>query len=107
MSFKALYIPVKGKVEVREFKNFKSLQDAVGGFVQFIPAGEGQMVFNEEGKLKDMPLNAAATAIMSGNLFRGDYIVGVALLVGQSDRIGNPTDVPQRFVDVYGGFYNE
>lgn len=108
MSFKALYIPVEGSVEVREYKSFDSLREVVSGtMLQFIPAGEGQMVFNEEAKFEPMPMNVMATAIMNGHLLRGDYIAGVALLVGKPDRFGEPTDVPQYLVDVFGGFRTE
>lgn len=108
MTFKALYIPVKGAVEIRKYKDFNSLREVVGGeILQFIPAFEGQMVFDEEGKFKSRQMNAAATAIMNGRLLRGDFIVGVALMVGNPDQDGTPTDVPQSVVDIYGGFYNE
>jgi len=72
--------PPKGKQYTLE-----ELQSAVGGYIQIVhPVGDSRylIVLNEEGKLKDLPLNKTAT-----RLYRQppDYIVGPALVCLDGD----------------------
>ena len=106
MAIKGLFIPVKGKPEVREYKNFEAFQKAVGGYVQVIPSYNGIMLIDEEAKIKGKAANALATHIQTGFLFRGDYIAGDAIIVGVV-RNGEYTDVNPAQVEAYKNAENK
>lgn len=54
--------------------------------VQVIPLKDGmEMIFDEEGKLKDHRVNHCATGYALGCLFPGDYIAGHALVINSSE----------------------
>lgn len=79
----------KQKVNPKNGTDFslEELQGFVGGYIQILHMGRGElMVINEEGKLKNLPLNRDATAIanLRGRLLEGDYIVGPALICHKS-----------------------
>lgn len=64
-----------------DFK-IKELYDFVGSPVEMVPIDENIfMIINEEGKLKDLPLNMTATMI--SGLYPRDVIVGHALICGE------------------------
>lgn len=67
--------------------SLEELQGFVGGYVQILHMGRGElMVVNEEGKIKNLPLNKDATAVAHwrGRLLEGDYIVGPVLICHKS-----------------------
>lgn len=67
--------------------SLEELQGFVGGYVQILHMGRGElMVINEEGKLKNLPVNRDATACAHwrGRLLEGDYIVGPVLICHKS-----------------------
>ena len=73
--------PPRGKTYTLE-----ELQKAVGGYIQILTMPDGKlMVFNEEGKLKGLPPNEAATRLMGSQLLPGDFIVGNALVCLNKD----------------------
>ena len=74
--------PPQGKTYTLE-----EMQKAVGGYIEILhpPDPRLLMVINEEGKLKGLPLNEAATRLMGENLLPGDYIVGNALVCCNKD----------------------
>lgn len=79
----ATIIHVDGTEEELTNTSLKSLQKAVGGYIEIHRIDSNrQMVMDEEGKLKDKPINERATVIMSP---RGiGYIVGdVVVMEGQ------------------------
>ena len=58
-----------------------------GGWIEISHLSDGRlMVFDEEGKLKDLPHNDAATLLWRQGRLRGDrdYIVGDALVCEES-----------------------
>ena len=64
----------------------EEMQEAVGGYIEVVRLAFDRlvMIVNEEGKLRGLPYNPAATAIMGVGGLPGDYIVGTALLVSES-----------------------
>lgn len=62
--------------------SLRELQDFVGGYIQccYFPNDNRVMVINEEGKLDNLPINRQATEIYQKEIYRGDYIVGDALV---------------------------
>jgi len=62
----------------------KELQDLVDGFIEIVPAKDGRLIIiNEEGKLKDLPLNQKASLLYK---FVGkDVIVGDVLVCDKSE----------------------
>lgn len=68
-------------------------QKFVGGLVQLLELKDGnQLLFNEEGKIYDLPLNEEATVFFRANFGAYDYIVGDALLLKGSARWTNEED---------------
>jgi len=69
--------------------NLKSAQEFVGGYVEGITLPNGDyLLVNEEGKLKDLPLNPEATALWKATFDndqyitgRNDFVVGPAILI--------------------------
>lgn len=59
--------------------SLEQLQSIVGGYIEILTAGDGRkVIFDEEGKLKELTPNMRATALVE--LFQGDYLVGDVLL---------------------------
>jgi Domain of unknown function (DUF3846) len=55
----------------------QELQQLVGGYIEVLRAPEEHWCFlNEEGKLKALPYNAEATALLARYMARDDYLVG-------------------------------
>jgi Domain of unknown function (DUF3846) len=83
--------------------NLPEYQQLVGGLVEHValakpPSG---MYFNEEGKVRGLPLNRRATLLLwlHNPAFRyADVITGDALLVGPVDRDGYDTNAPEELV---------
>ena len=69
-------------VILRGKQSLEDLQKMIGGgYIQFIPVGDDEeMMFDEEGKLKNLPINVWATEKARPHLFEGDFIVGTAVL---------------------------
>lgn len=58
-------------------------QSLVGGYIQIIRIGYGEvMILDEEGKLKDKPVNMVATLVAKSRraIFSNDCIVGDVIL---------------------------
>lgn len=88
-------------LELTEATELADLQRAVGGYIQIIELTEElAMVIEEEGKLKNKPVNDIATRLtqhFNAGLQADDAIVGDAVLIGQ--RNGSTIDVPALAVD--------
>ena len=69
----------------------KEMQDLVGGYIQVLPSKDGKadIVFDEEGKFKDKPINIKATEIWLGENTSGwyDVIVGDAIICKDKARL--------------------
>lgn len=62
------------------------LQFYVGGNIEIVHVGKGKVfVVNEEGKLKNLPLNPLATEDYRRCLNTEDYIVGNVLMCDEND----------------------
>jgi hypothetical protein len=61
--------------------SLKEMQQIVGGYIQFVYLDANEiMVCNEEGKLMNLPYNEAATKLLSGTDYEGDFICGDVLI---------------------------
>lgn len=72
--------------------SLETLQDAVGGYIEYIPMFDRYedkpciAYCNEEGKLQDFVVNAAATAIWRKSIGTADVLVGdIVILTGDKD----------------------
>ena len=89
---------IKVNTDASEFKiikdskdepSLKEAQEFVGGYVEGITFPNGDyLIINEEGKLKNLPLNPEATALWRATFDndnyitgRNDYVVGPAILI--------------------------
>lgn len=62
--------------------SLEELQTMVGGYIEFLRLEDGRMMcLNEEGKLKGMVMNAAASGVAYGVLLPGDFVVGPAVVM--------------------------
>ena len=78
-----VYTPETVEVKPKSGKTFSlsELQGFVEGYIEIIDLRNGKiMVVNEEGKLKDLPFNHAATKIYAETYSNRDVIVGNALV---------------------------
>lgn len=84
------------------FDGLKSLQDAVGGYIEHItwntPDGSLSLYCNEEGKITQLPINHFITMWVAP---RSQTIHGDVIIFGESDGEGEDTDVPQSFIDMF------
>ena len=92
---KVLKIPARGEWSFDEVElegdggiPLKTLQDAVGGWIERWGFAIFDMFIHEEGKLRQLPFNPTATRV-SGILAHGDCIVGNAIVCAH-DREGKP-----------------
>lgn len=61
--------------------SLKECQTIVGGHLEMVPLADGRvMILNEEGKLDDLPVNLAATALYLEERAGYDEIVGDVLV---------------------------
>ena len=69
--------------------NLKAAQEFVGGYVEGITFPNGDyLIINEEGKLRDLPLNSEATMMWRATFTKDkylfgydDFVVGPAILI--------------------------
>lgn len=59
------------------------MQGVVGGLIEVIyPNPKTQIIINEEGKLRDLPINTEATLVWKNNgNYYGDVIMGNAIIL--------------------------
>lgn len=63
------------------------LQEKVGGWIECAYIDDNTLVVNEEGKLKDLPLNRVASGIWQAHFGDGDVIVGDAVYITKPDSL--------------------
>lgn len=64
----------------------ESLQGLVNGFIQYLAAGNVDLVMNEDGKVIRLPINVRATMFLFDKRpeFQGrDFLVGTVVIVGR------------------------
>jgi len=91
-NYQAILVMPNGKTEHVNPKNgtdfsLEELQGFVDGYVQIINMQNGErMVVNEEGKIRNLPINETATlfAKFKSGIMPNDYIVGTALVCHKS-----------------------
>lgn len=87
---KVLVITTKGEYEEKEIdNNLKTLQDIVGGYIEYIDISQDgvEMIINEEGKIYNLDYNLKATLLYRAtHLYTNDYIVGDAIIVGTDNQ---------------------
>jgi len=93
---KAILIPLSGDPIEVEQNGFDDLQRLVGGLIELVglPNRTDAVAYiNEEGKFR-FPRNQAATALLAGSLFDGDWIAGPCVLAGADPASGEDKPVP-------------
>ena len=60
-------------------------QGIVGGYIEMLHIGKNIPVFNEEGKLKGLPINEPATELARGKIGPEDYLVGNVIFASSRD----------------------
>lgn len=78
-----VYTPETVEVKPKSGKTFSlsELQSFVEGYIEIVDLRDGKiMIVNEEGKLKNLPFNHAATKIYSEIYTSSDIIVGNVLI---------------------------
>jgi hypothetical protein len=95
-----LIITPAGTVEVRIGKpSLEDLQKAVGGDIEaaYVDGGGFTALCNEEGKLQGLPYNRMATKLC-GTTKVGDILVGDVVLIGNPDKKGESTPLPDDII---------
>ena len=67
-----------------KYYTLQQMQEIVGGYIEMITLADGRhMILDEEGKLKDKPVNLIATTLAESVLGGADYICGDVLVCEQ------------------------
>lgn len=75
-----------GTLPAKPGEQLAVLQQAVGGYIEVLPLpGGGNMVLDEEGKLKGYQYNPHATALLMGWIQADDYIVGDVVITKKGE----------------------
>ena len=78
--------------EIQSKNDDPSLSDAqkfVGGYVEVVQVNDGILIIDEEGKLKDKPINNASSKLCADKYGDEDIIVGDAIYI--------PKDIPSEW----------
>ena len=70
--------------EIQSKEDSPSLSDAqkfVGGYVEVVQVNDGVLIIDEEGKLKDKPVNEVASKMYADKYGDADIIVGDAIYI--------------------------
>ena len=70
--------------EIQSKNDDPSLSDAqkfVGGYVEVVQVNDGILIIDEEGKLKDKPINNASSKLYADKYGDEDIIVGDAIYI--------------------------
>ena len=70
--------------EIKRKEDSPSLSDAqkfVGGWVEVVQVNDGVLIIDEEGKLKDKPVNEVASKMYADKYGDADIIVGDAIYI--------------------------
>ncbi len=87
----ALLLPVNDPSrEVLPAKNgvftLEEMQALVGGYIEFIYPATEVLIFDEDGKRKNLPMNYAATRVARlAGIMPWDYVVGPAVLATRKE----------------------
>jgi hypothetical protein len=89
-------------IEITDADALKTLQGAVGGYIQLLPIVlDVQLVLNEDGKIMGQPRNPRADALLHelGMQMRGDFIVG-DVVVASMTPVGGWGRIPESVLAV-------
>lgn len=103
-----LVIPAEASapIESRDLDHLKDYQAAVGGLIEpvDIPALGITVYVNEEGLLRQLPLNSRATFMWWYHVPTSRHyamLVGDAVVVGRANQSGVDTDVPADVIELF------
>lgn len=89
----------------RAVTDLDTMKDLIGGgWLEAVSGDDFTAYLDEEGKIKGLPYNPRATALVErlGRPLGSDIICGDVVLFGSPDDEGYDTDIPQRVIDVAG-----
>lgn len=73
-----------GSTKIIPNGTFQTVKEIIGGYIETVPCNDGSlMLLDEEGKLKNLPPNPAATSLVT--LFPGDFISGTAIVLSPEE----------------------
>lgn len=116
-SLRVLYMPADGHPEVRHITpDLEHMQALVGGWLEAIsgsthlinepgpgPYWHWTAYLDEEGKIKRLPVNRAATLFARAIGWQGDTLVGPVVFMGPPNRDGEETDAPDWMLNLFPG----
>lgn len=100
MSINTITVPASDSQQVTTNNSpgdLAALQAAVGGYIETVGTGNICIYLDEEGKLKNLPVNTRATKLAHRikAISDRDVIVGTAVITGINNDTGEPADAPQ------------
>ena len=102
-TIQAVIVEPNGTVRKAEIENnLGAFQAVVEGYIEGVFGRVATVYVNEEGLLRNLPMNPTATLFVNrilGHL--GTRLFGTALIVGPDDGEGNDTDVRPAVVDYF------
>jgi Domain of unknown function (DUF3846) len=101
---RALIIQPDGRSEDTTVQaDLAGLNAAVGGLIECVTLRICHLYCDEEGKLKGLPVNKAATALAHTlGWMHGDVLCGPVIFLGNHPQ-GAEADVPQSVIDTWNG----
>jgi hypothetical protein len=102
-----ILIPVDESEEITviEVNDFEDYRRVIGGYFQVIDLEnpEASLYMDEEGKIKQQPVNRRATLLLWAHrsVFRSrDVVCGPSILIGAPDGFGETQDVPDQLLSL-------
>lgn len=105
-SIRVLIIQPDGTHEVRDMEHdLPHMREIIGGWIERVTTEHGDLWFDEEGKIKDCPVNTAATCLWwkLDPRFEGlDTLRGPVFVTGSDDGAGYSKPVSDEVIGLYG-----
>lgn len=77
-------VPRRTRTDDDDRFRVSQLQDIVGGYIGIVDIGDRVIIYNDEGDLNDLPINATATGLAKSNPEWKGYIAGPAVVCGRN-----------------------
>lgn len=99
----AISIGVNGEIKKHSISGYQDIKNIIGGWIEMVGIRLLQLnaYLDEEGKLKQLPINHVATQFAKKfqAIPTDDWICGTMLIVGPVDSDGNDTSIPSKLIE--------
>ena len=97
-AMKCVHAPAGADPVVVEIKGeLAEIQQLVGGYLEPVTGDGWHAYFDEDGRMKGLPVNVRASAFLRHMGWRGQYVVGDVVFLGDTPE-GEETDLPEEIL---------